>query len=339
MIAQPSTLSGQSVGKGINTDYHNTNWIPSARFVYNFARSNSLTFTYGGSSREPDFMQLQPVTDSSNLNNIVIGNPNLQAELTRKLSLQYNKFDNKSGRSFFTNLSYDQTNNKIVNSRVNNPSGTGRTTSYLNTDGFYNINFNGSITRPFSNRRFTPSISFNANYNNNISYTDNQRTKGNNWNIRPAASFRVDINDIADVSVNASYTIYQTTTKYTNFTNKTKAKTLNLGINGRNYFFKDLTIGYDFSKNINYGFSSNVNSNPVILNLYAEYRFLKNNRATVKLQGYDLFNQNTGITRTIYETTITDSRNNRLAHYFLLTFNYRVQKFSGGNRPNGRRGN
>lgn len=341
MISQPSTLSGQSVGKGINTDYHNTNWIPSARFVYNFARSNSLTFTYGGSSREPDFMQLQPVTDSSNLNNIVIGNPNLQAELTRRMSLQYNKFDNKSGRSLFTNLSYDQTNNKIVNSRVNNPSGTGRTTSYLNTDGFFNINFNGSITRPFGNRRFIPSISFNANYNNNISYTDNQRTKGNNWNIRPAASFRVDINDIVDVSVNANYTIYQTTTKYTNFTNTTKAKTLNLGINGRNYFFKDLTIGYDFSKNINYGFSSNVNSNPVILNLYAEYRFLKNNRATVKLQGYDLFNQNTGITRTIYETTITDSRNNRLARYFLLTFNYRVQKFSGGNnRPGGvRRGN
>jgi hypothetical protein len=338
MIAQPSTLSGQSVGKGIETNYHNTNWIPSARFVYNFARSHSLTLTYGGNSREPDFMQLQPVTDSSNLNNIVVGNPNLQAELTRTLSLQYNKFDNKSGRSLFTNLSFNQTNNKIVNSRVNNPSGTGRTTSYLNTDGFYNINFNGSITRPFSNRRFVPSVSFNANYNNNISYTDNQRTKGNNWNMRPSASFRVDIDDIIDVTANASYTIYQTTTTYTTFTNTTKARTLNIGINGRNYFFKDLTIGYDFSKNINYGFSSSVNSNPVILNLYAEYRFLKN-RATVKLQGYDLFNQNTGINRSIYETTITDSRSNRLARYFLLTLNYRVQKFGGkGVRMNGQRG-
>jgi len=335
VVAQPSTLSGQSIGKGIETDYHNTNWIPSARFVYNFARSHSLTLTYGGNSREPDFMQLQPVTDSSNLNNIIVGNPNLQAELTRTLSLQYNKFDNKSGRSLFTNLSFNQTDNKIVNSRVNNPSGTGRTTSYLNTDGFYNINFNGSITRPFSNRRFVPSVNFNANYNNNISYTDNQRTKGNNWNIRPSASFRVDLDDIMDETANASYTIYQTTTRYTTFTNTTKARTLNIGINGRNYFFKDLTIGYDFSKNINYGFSSNVNANPVILNLYAGYRFLKK-RATVKLQGYDLFNQNTGINRTIYETTITDSRSNRLARYFLLTFNYRVQKFGGkGVRVNG----
>lgn len=335
LVSQPSSLSGQSVGKSINTDYRNMNWIPSARFVYNFARSHSLTLTYGGQSREPDFMQLQPVTDSSNLNNIVIGNPNLQAELTRRLSLQYNKFDNKSGRSLFTNLSFDQTDNKIVNSRVNNVSGTGRTTSYLNTNGFYSINANGSMTRPFFDRKFTASINLSANYNNNISYTDNQRTKGNNWNIRPGTSLRVDITDIVDAAVNVNYTIYQTTTKYTEYTNTTKARTLSLGINGKNYFFKDLTLGYDFTKEINYGFSSNVNSNPLILNLYTEYRFLKGERATVRFQGYDLFNQNTGITRTINETTITDSRNNRLARYFLLSFRYRMQKFGGGGRNGG----
>jgi hypothetical protein len=338
LVSQPTSLSGQSIGKGINTDYRNMNWIPSARFVYNFARSNSLTLTYGGNSREPDFMQLQPVTDSSNLNNIVIGNPNLRAELTRRLSLQYNKFDNKSGRSLFTNLSFDQTDNKIVNSRVNNPFGTGRTTSYLNTNGFYSINANGSLTRPFFDRKFTASVNFNANYNNNISYTDNQRTTGNNWNIRPGTSLRVDIADIVDAAVNVNYTVYRTTTKYTEYTNTTKARTLNIGINGKNYFFKDLTLGYDFTKEINYGFSSNVNSNPLILNLYTEYRFLKGKRATLRFQGYDLFNQNTGITRTINETTITDSRNNRLARYYLLSFNFRMQKFGGSGTGRGGQG-
>jgi hypothetical protein len=215
-------------------------------------------------------------------------------------------------------------------SRINNPSGTGRTTSYLNTDGFYNISANGSYTRPFANRKFYASVSFNGNYSNNISYTDNQRNKGQNWNIRPSASFRIDINDKIDAAVNSSYTIYQTTTRYAAYTNKTKARTLNFGVSGRTYFFKDLTLGYDFSKTINYNFSSNVNTNPVILNLYSEYRFLKNRRGTIRLQGFDLFNRNTGIARTINETTITDSRVDRLARYFLLSFNYRLQKFSGG---------
>lgn len=334
LISQPTSLSGQSIGKNINTDFRNMNWIPSARFVYNFARSHSLTLTYGGQSREPDFMQLQPVVDSSNLNNIVVGNPDLRAELTRRLSLQYNKFDNKSGRSLFSNLSFDQTDNKIVNSRVNNPSGTGRTVSYLNTNGFYQVNGNGSYTQPFFNRKFTATVSFNASYSNNISYTDNQRNRGSNWNIRPGTNLRVDISDVMDAGFTADYTIYRTTTKYTEYTNTTKAKTLNLGVNGKNYFFKDLTLGYDLSKVINYNFSSNVNANPLILNVYAEYRFLKNKLATVRLQGFDLFNENTGISRTISETMIIDSRNNRLARYFLVSFNYRLQKFGGGKGGN-----
>ncbi|MEI9943417.1 MAG: TonB-dependent receptor [Chitinophagaceae bacterium] len=334
VVSQPSALSGQSVSKRINTEYNHISWLPVGRFVYNFAKSHNLTITYNGNSREPEFMQIQPVTDSSNLNNIIIGNPDLQAELTRRFGIQYNKFDNKTGRSLFTNFFFNQTDNKIVYNRVNNASGTGRTTSYLNTNGFYNVNADGSMTRPFSNKRFFITVAFNGSYGNNISFTDNQRNKGNNWSVRPSTNFRIDIADKIDAAVSASYTIYHTTTRYTSFTNTTKARILNLGINGKTYFFKDFTIGYDLNKIINYGFSNNVSSNPTILNVFTEYRFLKKRHATVRLQGFDLFNQNEGISRTINETTITDSRNNRLARYFLLSFNFRLQQF-GGNRERG----
>lgn len=330
VVSQPSLLTGQSVGKNINTSFRNNNLIPSARVAYQISpRGHSLTLTYNGSSREPNFMQLQPVTDSSNLNNIVVGNPNLRAELTRRLGLQYNKFDMKSGRSMFLNLSYDETDNKIVSSRVNNVSGTGRTVSYLNTNGFFNVNGNGSISQPFSNKKFTASLNINVNYNNNISFTDNQRNMGENWNIRPGGSFRIDFNDKVDAAINFGYNYYKTTTRYTTFTNTTTAKTLNLGVSGKNYFFKDITLGYDFSKVINYGFGGNVNTNPLLLNLYTEYRFLKNKFGTLRFSAFDLMNQNTGINRYIDETTVTDSQTNRLARYFLLSFNMRVQKFGG----------
>jgi len=51
---------------------------------------------------------------------------------------------------------------------------------------------------------------------------------------------------------------------------------------------------------------------------------------TLRLQGFDLFNNNTGITRTVNETTVTDSRTLRLARYFLLSANIRLAKFGGG---------
>jgi hypothetical protein len=335
-LAQPSVLTGTSIGKNFNTTYHNTNWVPSARFVYNIARNNSLTATVDGTAREPNFFQLQPVADSSNLNNIVTGNPNLRNEFTNRFSIQYNKFDPKAGSSLFANFSYDKTNDRIVTNRFNNTTGTGRTTSYLNTDGFFGYNGNASFTKPFSNRKYTAGISMAANFDNNISFTDGLKNHGNNWNLRPGASFRLDLENKVDLTLRGDYTVYHTTTRYAkdNTSTTSKAQTLNLGTNGKNYF-GDLTIGYDFSKLINYGFSSSINSNPAILNVYAEYRLLKGKMMTLRLQGFDLFNESTGITRTINETTITDSRVNRLARYFLLSVNIKMAKFAGSNRIRG----
>lgn len=100
-VAQPTNLTGNDLGRKITTTNRNFYIIPNARFVYNFARSNNLTITYGGGSREPNFLQLQPISDSTNLRNIVIGNPNLKAEFTNRLGAQYNKVGILTGTSFF----------------------------------------------------------------------------------------------------------------------------------------------------------------------------------------------------------------------------------------------
>ncbi|HJY21624.1 MAG TPA: TonB-dependent receptor [Hanamia sp.] len=327
--AQPSLLTGIDNGRKITTNSRNLKFAPRARFAYNFARRNSLTLTYGGAGREPNFEQLQPVADSSNSKNIVIGNPNLKAEFTNRLRLQYNKVGLLSGTSLFANLSFDQTQNKIVRSSVNASEGTGRTTSYLNTNGFYGLNGNVSFTKPFNDRKFTATINASGNFDNNISFTDSKRNTGQNCVVSPSARFRIDFTDIIDVDINGSYTINKTVTQYTTYTRSTEVRSLNFGINGKNYFFKDWTLGYDFTKIINTGYISTVNSNPVLLNLYVERRFLKRNMGTLRLQGFDLFNQSTGISRTVNGTTITDVQNERLGRYFLLSFNLRLQKFGG----------
>ncbi|HUC80356.1 MAG TPA: TonB-dependent receptor, partial [Flavisolibacter sp.] len=335
--AQPSSLRGRSVSTNATTSYNNINWVPSARFVYNFARNNSLTATANGSAREPGFMQLQPIADSTNLNNIVVGNPQLKNEFTNRFSLQYNRFDPKAGSSLFINVSYDKTYDRIVSNRDTLAGGTRRITSYLNTDGFYGYNGNASYTKPFSNRKFSATVRLAGDYDNNISFRNKQRSNGSNWNLRPGVNLRLDLENVIDLSLRGDYTAYHTTTRFPEGTTTFKSQTLNVGVNGKNYF-GDLTIGYDFSKLVNYGFSSSVNANPTILNVYAEYRFMKGKMTTVRLQGFDLFDQNSGISRTVNEQTITDSRVNRLARYFLLSVNIRMAKFSGGNRMRGNGG-
>jgi hypothetical protein len=345
IVLQPSKLTGFDKGRNITTVTNNFNYAPNARFAYNFSRSHSLTASYNGNSREPSFTQLQPVSDSSNLQNIVSGNPDLKPEFTNRFSLQYSKVNIQKGSSLFANVSFDETQNKIVSSRVTQPTGTGRTTTYLNTDGFYGLNGNISLTQPFLKKKLTATINTNGSYDNNISFAENVKNTGQNWTIRPGARLRVDFTDIIDINISGNYSYNKNTINYPEYTKvgivypahtyTSEVKTTTLSLEGKNFFFKNWTLGYELSKLWNTGYAnvSSQNTNPLILTSYIERRFLKNNKGTLRIQGFDLLNQNTGLSRDINGSIETISQNNRLGRYFLLTFNLRLQKFAG-RQPN-----
>src|SRR6202012_134198 len=89
-------------------------------------------------------------------------------------------------------------------------------------------------------------------------------------------------------------------------------------------------FSYDYSKAFNYGYSEAVKvTNPNVLNVYLERRFLKHNQATIRLSAFDLFNQNTGFTSSTTASSFTESNVNRLSRYYLLSFTLRLQKFAG----------
>src|SRR5690606_22730534 len=106
----------------------------------------------------------------------------------------------------------------------------------------------------------------------------------------------------------------------------TDANTIALGLGGKMYLDKWST-SFDASTRINNGFSSSVKANPTLLNLYVERSFLKNDRGVIRIQGFDLLNQNTGISREVTGNEIYDVKNDRLGRYFLISFNLRLQKF------------
>ncbi|WP_207425431.1 TonB-dependent receptor [Pedobacter sp. SYSU D00535] len=323
--AQPTVLRGQDISRNISTLKETFNWIPSARLVYRFQKQKSLTANYSGRSNQPSFTQLQPIRDSTNLQNVVAGNKDLSPEFTHGLNLEYNQSDWKAGNMIFGNLSFSKTDNKIVTTRALMSDSTRQITSYTNTDGFYNLRGNYSYAKPFADRRYTVTYYGGANFNNNIGFSNGDRNVGRNLVVDQGLKFRLDIKDIIDAELNTNYSINTTRYSMATFSDR-KANRLVFSLEGRNYFFEDLTLGYDFSKTINRGFNSG-NPNPTILNLYTEYRFLKGNIGTIRLQGFDLFNQNTGISRDVFDNEIVDSRSNRLGRYFLLSFNLRLRKF------------
>ncbi|RYU86511.1 TonB-dependent receptor [Mucilaginibacter terrigena] len=331
MAVQPATLNGQS--RNFATSTSTFNYVPTARFIYNFKKNHSLSVNYTGTNNQPSFTQLQLQPDISNPQNRVYGNPDLKPEFNNNISLRYNQFDIASGNSLFTNLSFTATQNKIVTSTqplaiAGSVDSTTQETRYLNTSGFYSANGNYAFTKPFADRKFTVTLNGGANFNNNINFINGVRNQGKNWVFNQGVKLRVDIDSLMDTEISGTYSVNNTRNTIP-LPFSTDAKTWTFGLDGRNYFFNNLVLGYNLTQTINQGFSSTVKANPTLLSTYVEYQFLKNHLAALRLQAFDLFNQNTGVSRVVSGNQIIDTRTNRLGRYFMLTFTMRLQKFAG----------
>src|SRR5205085_5530422 len=92
---------------------------------------------------------------------------------------------------------------------------------------------------------------------------------------------------------------------------------------------KNWIIKYDFDYSVNNGLTGSVGKNMAILNASVEKQLFKKKNGLIRFQGFDLFDQNSNISRTVTSNSIIDSRSNRLTRYFMLTFTYRIQKFKG----------
>jgi len=323
---QSAALDGELVGKNVALNYNRLNVAPILRFVFNLKEQRKLIFNANALNRLPTIYQIQPTVDSSNYTNIIYGNPNLKSEFTNSFGLSYNNYDKNSGRSLNTNLNFATTQNKIVSVITNDPSGLFKKTSYTNVDGFYALNANANYAIPFHNRRYTLSFNSSGSFTNNITFTDGQQNNGRNYVFRAGTRFNVNLPDIIELNAELDYTLNYALMQYAGDNVGNQAQTYLLNISGKNYFFKDLGIGYNYAKTINIGFNNGTN-NPDNLNLYLEYRCLKHKVGTFKLQGFNIFNQVPGSTRTISGTSIIDSRYNTLGRCIILTFTLRIQKF------------
>ncbi|MGZ3928985.1 MAG: TonB-dependent receptor [Mucilaginibacter sp.] len=350
IAAQPTLLEGSSIVSA-PTHINTFNISPVARFIYNFSRSQSLSVNYSGSSATPGYAVLQPVVDFSNASYPVQGNPDLKPEYNNTFNFRYNKFDFASGNVFFSNLNFTQTDYKIVANTISyprnytvNPKLAGSIlTQYLNASGFYSASAFYLYAKPWAKRKFTLLYNGNISYNNNISYISNvdsasfaettQKNIAKNLVLTQGLRFRVDITDVIDAELNSSYSINHSNNSIPQANVNSNFRTINLGVNGKNYVWKNWTLSYDYTKTIYEGYKGA--TNPNILNTYVERRFLKGNVGTLRLSAMDMFNQNTGFTSTQNSSSISQSNVNRLGRYYLLTFTLRLQKFAGKNPMQG----
>ncbi len=340
---QPSTIQTNSITGKFQFKRNMVNYFPVIRYAYNFSRSRSLSVTYNGNSNQPSYTQLQPVTDYSNAQYQVVGNPNLKPEFTNRLSMRYNNFDFISGNVFFGNISASYTTDKIVNNVFDlgkNPSSPNfapgvQQVKYRNTNGYYNVTAFYAYSKPIQNRKYVFNIGGSVNYINNISFVEDEKNKGKNWILSQRFSMDYKLKKWLESTFGANFTL--NSNQYSlqkQLSNTSRAWTLSH--NSRVFLPKGIIFSYDLDKTINNGFSNFVSANPFIINANIEKQFFKSKKLSLKLQALDMLNENTNVTRTVSGSSIIDSRTNRLGKYYMATAIFRLNKFSGQAKGNSR---
>ena len=346
IAAQPNQLrgGGDIDGQIIQINRNGFNWMPVARLEYEVSRTKRFSINYSGRANEPSFTQLQPFTDYSNVSAPVTGNPDLAAEFSHEVRINYRNFNIGEGTSFFVGASASLTEDKIVTNRttyLDGALGMVRATEYLNTDGFYNTRGYYNFSKPFADRKYTLSFNGMAMFNNNVSYTafrdpaqgdvapDMVRNIAKNWVLSQGLRLRYNPAETIDITPGIRYT-YNTTHNTASSANDRNVSTWAVTLDGSVNLTPTWIFGADLAKTSNNGYNSTVDANPMIINAYIEKQFLKGRNGAIRFQAYDVLNEQTNVSRSVTENMILDSRTNRLARYFLLTLSYRFSNFAGG---------
>ena len=308
----------------INKSFYN--FLPNARFQYNFTRFKNLQLDYRASTNQPTVSQLQPIPDISNPLNIRLGNPDLKQEYTHRVNVNYTGMNPFRNKSFFWFSSYSFTNNRIVNYDVIDSFGR-KTTRPVNVDGVYNLNNDISVGWPVRFIKGSLNLNTGVGYSKSIQFINTERNNIYNITIDPSIEISKSFKDKFDMTLSGGFTY--TKAKYSLQSSlNNKYFTQDYGIDVGWQLPKNFYLSSDFRYTISSQRSQGFNAKVPLWNASFSKLFLKYNRGEMKLSVYDLLNENEAIVRNTNSNYIEDQNNRVLKRFFLLSFTYSLNKMS-----------
>jgi len=338
ITAIPTILRGENLSFSTSTRRSNFNLIPVFRFQYQWSRQHQLQLNYSGSSVEPTFGQLQPIRDISNPQRPIIGNPDLKASFRNVISLNYNNYIPNSRLNYSLNANSVFINNQVVRnvSLVGDKySSLKYETRFLNMDGCYSFNGNYSISKQSYNRKYILALNGTISNSRNVSMSNNVKNITSMWRFNERFGPRTEPTEWLEINPYVSFDFIKSNNTLSGAT-ASKTNTIAINIDGKVYLPGGFLFGYSASKNYVEGINANITNNPFVINSYFEKRLFKRRTSTLRLQVFDLLNQNNFINRMISESSIIDTKTNTLSRYVMVSFSQVFQKWSGTPQRNGK---
>ena len=336
---QGSNLDGTILDRDERIENGYTHVLPSANFRIQFNDAKTFNFRYTTSTREPSMTELQPFADNTNPLRTYVGNPNLTPEYSHSFNADYRFFDQFSFVNLFTFLRFSYTNDDIVQSRAIDERAL-QTVMPVNIDHSWSMNGGATYGRPI--RSFGARINLNYTFNYTRGVEILNELENNSRVLRNTIDASLDNRDKEFFDVRAGARFAFNDVEYT------LNEELNQGYLDKTIYGNGMLhygAGWTFSTTLNYRlFDEDVfgagDRNVAMLQASIS-KLAMNDRVELELIGFDLLDQNKGVTYTNGASFIQERRTESLGQYVMLKVMYGLgsrgvgaaQGGGGGRRP------
>ena len=302
-----------------------TNFLPSFNFNYQIKKQMRLGFRYNGSTQNPTLQQINPIIDNTDPLNITIGNPLLKQEFNNRFSFSFSDYKVLKSRSIYLSANYSFVNNAITNFNSIDKATGMRFNQAVNVQGNYVFN----IWSSYAFELF-PSFNLNLNFRPTITRFVNFIDGKENVNDSRNLNFGIGsgfwgekwINYWFDLSASKNYS-----TSSINPNNTTSYWSYNLSLNVEMKLPKKWYINFDGNADIYQRTPIFANRrNIIILNGSIKKSLDKNENWQIKFRLNDMFNQNLGINRNITSNFISETTQQTIRRFGMLSLTYNFNK-------------
>jgi len=323
----PSIIIGKYQNTGQELRNYQFNFSPSANLSYQIKDNKNLSFGYNGYTSSPDFNKLQPIRNNNDVQNLIIGNPDLKATSSHTADLSYNQFGLKSGLSIMAGLSGSFAFNSVVSNTIflrDTLNSLKQQTTYENVNGIYNVGGNYSLNKRLLTNKLSLSINGNIAYSHNVFYTENVLNRSSGINVSNA--FRLNLNQ-KKYSFNTSVSYSFSSNTYSIMNQNIKNIQV-LGLNGSTSWIpnKRFRVNASASKSLNFGYNLYA-GNPLLVNVGLNASLLKSNKLLFSIQANDLFNQGALFSTSISNNAISENRTRFISRFVQATLSYNLSQF------------
>lgn len=314
--------------------------LPSLRLNYKFTESKNLEFDYDTRTNAPSVGDLQGVIDNSNPLHLRTGNPDLNQSYNNRFRVRYRSYNPQTERSFFAMVQSSAMSDRVVNNTIiaDEPvelangiilQRGSQLTRPVNLDGYWDISSYFHYGLPI---RFLPS---NFNVHGGIRHSHSPGMVNDETNIVGSTRYSGGLSLSSNISDRIDFNVW-TRSSFNNVRNSLRPAldnnyfTQNTRVNYNWILWEGLVYRLDLNHRLNRGLSEGYDNSTFLVNMAIGKKLLKNERAEVSVNVYDLFGQNNNIQRDITETYIEDSESNVLQRYFMVSLTYNIRYFSRG---------